>query len=244
MAMRSRHPTALRYGIYVKRDLQKRPIPIKRDLKKRPINDGLNALVPRWRCGRGTPRRWGTAYMKKETYTRDQHKKLKSIKRDPCQSKEAYTRGSYQLKKTYGQSRHMCHHEGVTDQKRTTQEAYINKKRPAKKALVNQTRPTGNGDMYVIMRASRIQNELQKRRISKETYKRDLHEGDTDRKTTTKEANITEKRPISLKRDLHQSKETYINQKRPTSIKRDLHQSKETYINQKRPTSIKRDLHQ
>jgi len=68
------------------------------------------------------------------------------------------------------------------------------------------------------------------------SIKRDLYQ--------SKKTYINQKRPVSIKRDLYQSKETYINQKRPISIKRDLYQSKETYINQKRPISIKRDLYQ
>jgi len=39
----------------------------------------------------------------------------------------------------------------------------------------------------------------------------------------------------------HHSKETYITQKRPISLKRDLYRSKETYNTQKRPISLKRD---
>jgi len=54
----------------------------------------------------------------------------------------------------------------------------------------------------------------------------------------TKERHITQKRPMSLKRDLYHSKETCITQKRRISLKKDLYHSKETYITQKRPVSL------
>jgi len=53
---------------------------------------------------------------------------------------------------------------------------------------------------------------------------------------------INQKRSISIKSDLYQSKETNSNQKRLITIRRDQNLSKEMKINQKKPISIKRDL--